>query len=82
MARGRPGRSTTRGTAYKGLYITGAWFKRNLTEDWIKVLNDARWCAELFVPYHQSEYTRFFDMTGFSFPMAEVKGRGRRRPTG
>ncbi len=57
---------------HKGLYITGAWFKRDLAEDWIKVLHDAR-CAELFVPYHQSEYTRFFDMTGFSFPMAEVK---------
>ncbi len=38
---------------HKGLYITGAWFKRDLSEDWIKVLNDAR-IAELFVPYHQS----------------------------
>ena len=36
---------------HKGLYITGAWFKRDLGEDWIKVLNDAR-IAELFVPYH------------------------------
>ena len=38
---------------HKGLYITGAWFKRDLGEDWIKILNDAR-IAELFVPYHQS----------------------------
>ena len=57
---------------HKGLYLTGAWFKRDLSEDWIKVIHDAR-CADLFVPYHQSEYTRFFDLTGFSFPMAEVK---------
>lgn len=57
---------------HKGLYITGAWFKRDLNEDWIKVLHDAR-CADLFVPYHQSAYTRFFDLTGFSFPMAEVR---------
>ena len=35
----------------QGLYITGAWFKRDLGEDWIKILNDAR-IAELFVPYH------------------------------
>ena len=40
---------------HKGLYITGAWFKRDLGEDWIKILNDAR-IAELFVPYHQSSY--------------------------
>ncbi len=57
---------------HKGLYITGAWFKRDLSEDWIKVLHDAR-AAELFVPYHSMSYIRFFDMTGFSFPLAEVK---------
>ena len=70
-----------RGTAWKvhiarglhrGLYITGAWFKRDLAEDWIKILNDAR-ISELFVPYHQHSYTRFYDLTGFSFPLAEVK---------
>ena len=27
---------------HKGLYITGAWYKRSLGEDWIKILNDAR----------------------------------------
>ena len=60
-----------RGT-HKGLYITGAWFKRSLEEDWIKVLEDAR-MADLFVPYHQSSYTRYFDLTGFSFPLARVQ---------
>jgi primary-amine oxidase len=57
---------------HRGLYITGAWYKRSLNEDWIKILNDAR-MAELFVPYHQSSYIRYFDLTGFSFPMAEVR---------
>jgi Cu2+-containing amine oxidase len=57
---------------HKGFYITGAWFKRDLAEDWIKVLHDAR-VADLFVPYHHSYYTRYFDLTGFSFPLAEVK---------
>jgi primary-amine oxidase len=57
---------------HRGLYITGAWYKRNLNEDWIKILSDAR-MAELFVPYHQSSYIRYFDLTGFSFPMAEVR---------
>ena len=41
-------------------------------EDWIKILADAR-IAELFVPYHQSSDTRYFDLTGFSFPMAQVR---------
>ncbi|MHB1559456.1 MAG: copper amine oxidase [Isosphaeraceae bacterium] len=57
---------------HRGLYITGAWFKRDLSEDWIKVLNDAR-VSELFVPYHQHSQVRYFDLTGFSFPLAEVK---------
>ncbi len=57
---------------HKGLYITGAWFRRDLGEPWIKVLHDAR-VADLFVPYHRSADTRFFDLTGFDFPLAEVK---------
>jgi len=57
---------------HKGLYITGAWFKRDLAEDWIKILNDAR-VAELFVPYHQSSFIRYYDLTSFSFPLAEVR---------
>ena len=57
---------------HKGLYITGAWFKRDLGEDWIKILNDAR-IAELFVPYHRSGFIRYYDLTSFSFPLSEVK---------
>jgi len=57
---------------HKGLYITGAWFKRDLGEDWIKILNDAR-IAELFVPYHKASFIRYYDLTTFSFPLAEVK---------
>jgi primary-amine oxidase len=56
---------------HKGLYITGAWFKRDLSEPWIKVLNDAR-VAELFVPYHQG-HPRYYDLTSFQFPLNEVK---------
>ena len=57
---------------HKGMYITGAWFKRDLSEEWMKVLHDAR-LADLFVPYHRQSNIRFFDLTGFSFPLAEVK---------
>ena len=57
---------------HKGLYITGAWFKRDLNEPWMQVLHDAR-IADLFVPYHESTGIRFFDLTGFSFALAEVK---------
>ncbi|MGB0067114.1 MAG: hypothetical protein WBQ11_03625 [Isosphaeraceae bacterium] len=57
---------------HKGLYITGAWYKRNLSEDWIRILADAR-IAELFVPYHQSSNIRYYDLTGSSFPMAQVR---------
>src|SRR5438045_4793300 len=35
----------------KGLFITGAWFKRGPTQPWMQVLYDAR-VADLFVPYH------------------------------
>lgn len=81
LVNGEGGGSTRKGTAWKvqyargthkGLYITGAWFKRDLQEDWIKILEDAR-VAELFVPYHQSYQTRYFDLNGFSFPLAIVR---------
>lgn len=49
----------------KGLYITGAWFKRTLDEDWMRVLWDAR-VADIFVPYHTGS-PRFYDLTGFRF---------------
>lgn len=57
---------------HKGLYITGAWFKRSLDEPWMQVLADAR-IADLFVPYHESSGIRFFDLTGFSFDLSPVK---------
>jgi primary-amine oxidase len=57
---------------HRGLYITGAWFKPDLGGDWVKILNDAR-MSELFVPYHQHSLTRYFDLTSFSFPLAEVR---------
>jgi Copper amine oxidase, enzyme domain len=75
------GQDPRKGTAWKvqysrglhrGLYITGAWFKRDLGEEWIKILKDAR-IAELFVPYHQTGTPRYYDLTSFSFPLAEVK---------
>src|SRR4051812_35627689 len=47
---------------HKGLYITGAWFRRSLDEPWMQVLADAR-IADLFVPYHETAGIRFFDLT-------------------
>ena len=69
-----------KGTAWKvhspaactGLYITGAWYKRNLGEDWIKILNDAR-VAELFVPYHQASYIRYLRPDRLLVPAGEVR---------
>lgn len=49
----------------KGLYITGAWFRRSPDEAWLRVLFDAR-VAEIFVPYHTGS-PRFYDLTGFGF---------------
>jgi hypothetical protein len=51
----------------KGLYLTGAWFKRNPKDDWIKVLGDTR-ASDIFVPYHGAnvpgfENTRFWDLS-------------------
>jgi len=52
------------GTA-KGLYITGAWFKRSPSEPWMRVLWDAR-VADIFVPYHSGS-PRYYDLTSFNF---------------
>src|SRR2546429_4205006 len=49
----------------KGLYITGAWFKRTSTDPWMRVLWDAR-LADIFVPYHPGS-PRYFDLTSFNF---------------
>src|SRR5438270_8540080 len=39
----------------RGLYITGAWFKRGPEEPWMKVLGDTR-VSDIFVPYHGHKY--------------------------
>lgn len=49
----------------KGLYITGAWFKRTPGEPWMRILWDAR-VADIFVPYHSGS-PRYYDLTSFSF---------------
>jgi len=54
----------------KGLFITGAWFKRTPQEPWIKVLNDAR-LADIFAPYDTGS-PRYFDLTGFNFVLVPV----------
>jgi len=54
----------------KGLYITGAWFKRTSKEGWIKILNDAR-LADIFAPYDTGA-PRYFDLTGYKFRLVPV----------
>lgn len=49
----------------KGLYITGAWFKKDVGAPWMRVLWDAR-LADIFVPYHKGS-PRFYDLTQFRF---------------
>ena len=51
----------------KGLYITGAWFKKTPQSSWMRVLWDAR-VAEIFVPYHSGS-PRYYDLTNFNFPL-------------
>lgn len=51
----------------KGLFITGAWFKRSPADPWMRVLYDVR-LADIFVPYHPGS-PRYYDLTGFSFPL-------------
>lgn len=55
----------------KGLFITGASFRRAAGEPWIKVLYDAR-LSDIFVPYHPGN-PRFFDLTGFLFDLVPVQ---------
>lgn len=54
----------------KGLYISGAWFRRGPGKPWMKVLAELR-LAELFVPYHPGE-PRFYDMSGYSFDLIDM----------
>jgi Cu2+-containing amine oxidase len=54
----------------KGLYITGAWFKKAPGEAWMRVLWDAR-LADIFVPYHPGS-PRYYDLTNFNFPLVNA----------
>lgn len=54
----------------KGLFITGAWFKRLPSAPWMRILWDAR-LSDIFVPYH-SGYPRYLDLTGFNFQLVPV----------
>src|SRR5262245_27249790 len=59
----------------KGLYITGAFFKRNASENWVRVLWDAR-LAEMFVPYHPGS-PRYHDLSlGFGLVTANANDAG------
>jgi len=51
----------------RGLYITGAWFKRAANEPWMQVIYEAG-LVELFVPYHSGS-PRYYDLTSFNFPL-------------
>jgi hypothetical protein len=53
-----------------GLYITGAWFKRDPAEAWMRILWDAR-LSEIFVPYHNNSH-RYYDLHGFHWPMVQA----------
>jgi len=61
----------------RGLYITGAWFRKGPAErDWVKVLGDAR-VSDIFVPYHGFKYdgfesTRFWDLSNYKFNLVEA----------
>jgi primary-amine oxidase len=57
----------------KGLYITGAWFKRGPAEPWMRVLWDAR-LSEIFVPYHSGS-PRYYDLGGFGFDIEDANER-------
>jgi len=54
----------------KGLYITGAWFKKAPNEPWMRVLWDVR-VADIFVPYHSGS-PRYYDLTNFYFPLVNA----------
>ncbi len=54
----------------RGLYITGAWFKRAPGEPWMRILWDAR-VADIFVPYHKGS-PRYYDLTNFNFPLVNA----------
>lgn len=54
-----------------GLVITGAWFKKAPSADWVRILWDAR-VGEIFVPYHGDE-NRFYDVQGFNWDWVKLQ---------
>jgi primary-amine oxidase len=54
----------------KGLYITGAWFRRTPSDGWNHVLYDAR-LADIFVPYETGS-PRYYDLTHFNFGLVDA----------
>ncbi|MBC7883670.1 MAG: hypothetical protein H7Y37_20465 [Anaerolineae bacterium] len=54
----------------KGLYITGAYFRRTPSEPYTQVLYDAR-LADIFAPYDPGT-PRYYDLTGFNFRLVPV----------
>jgi Cu2+-containing amine oxidase len=57
----------------KGLYITGAWFRRVPGETWIRILYDAR-LADIFVPYEPGS-PRYYDLSQFNFGLIDANAR-------
>jgi primary-amine oxidase len=54
----------------KGLYITGAWFRRGPGLPYMKVADELR-LAEIFVAYHPGQ-PRYYDLTQFNFDLVDV----------
>lgn len=54
----------------KGLYITGAFYRRKPADPWMRILWDAR-LSDIFVPYHTGS-PRFYDFSGFSFDLVDA----------
>lgn len=57
----------------KGLYLTGAWFRRTAGAPWTRVLWDAR-VSEIFVPYHSGS-PRYYDLGGFGFDVQRANAK-------
>lgn len=53
-----------------GLMIHWAYFRKSPTSPWLRLFWDAR-VSDIFVPYHSGS-PRFYDMSGFTFPMTPI----------
>ncbi len=56
----------------KGLFITGAEFKKSPSDPYMKVLSEAG-LSDIFVPYHPGS-PRFLDLSQFNFALVPVVG--------